>query len=197
MQFRPRRQDRADDYLRGRGANFYEALEWGNLRCRETGVTAPRLLGFCGYQAENFRAVGQSNKTAYIDSEAKQIGHDLMNSPNPESPQNTVGLSLAHGKQEVRCAVRFPLSLPVVLSAGANEIAGLTRNISASGVLFALGEALPVGQDVNFSMRMPRAVLGATQDVLVHCKGRVVRCSSSHNEHLAAATIDDYRFAEH
>jgi hypothetical protein len=85
----------------------------------------------------------------------------------------------------------------VVLSSGSNEIAGLTRNISASGVLFALGEALPVGLDVNFSMRMPRAVLGASQDVLVHCKGRVVRCSSSHNEHLAAATIDDYRFAEH
>ena len=93
--------------------------------------------------------------------------------------------------------MRFPLSLPVLLSAGANEMAGRTRNISASGVLLALDEDLPVGLDVSFSMRMPRAVLGASQDVLVHCKGRVVRCSSSHNEHLAAATIDDYRFAEH
>ena len=120
-----------------------------------------------------------------------------MNLLNPESPLSSGGQSTVHGRQEVRCAVRFPLSLPVVLSAGQNEIAGLTRNISASGVLFALGEDLPVGSNVNFSMRMPRAVLGAPQDVLVHCKGRVVRCSSSHNEHLAAATIDDYRFAEH
>ncbi|MGP8187557.1 MAG: PilZ domain-containing protein [Terracidiphilus sp.] len=92
--------------------------------------------------------------------------------------------------------MRFPLSLPVVLSTGETEIAGLTRNVSASGVLFALDEDLPVGHDVRFSMRMPRAVLGAPHDVLVHCKGRVVRCSSSHNEHLSAATIDDYRFAE-
>jgi len=96
----------------------------------------------------------------------------------------------------VRCAVRFPLSLPVVLSTGESEIAGLTRNISASGVLFALDKALQVGLDVRFSLRMPHAILGAAHDVLVHCKGRVVRCSTSHNEHLAAATIDDYQFAE-
>ena len=120
-----------------------------------------------------------------------------MNALNPETPLPFGAQTAPQGHKEVRCAVRFPLSLPVVLSSGSNEIAGLTRNISASGVLFALGEALPVGLDVNFSMRMPRAVLGASQDVLVHCKGRVVRCSSSHNEHLAAATIDDYRFAEH
>jgi len=120
-----------------------------------------------------------------------------MNSLKPESPSSSGAQAAAHGRQEVRCAVRFPLSLPVVLSTGTNEIAGLTRNISASGVLFALSEALPIGMDVSFSMRMPRAVLAAPQDVLVHCKGRVVRCSTSHNEHLAAATIDDYRFAEH
>jgi hypothetical protein len=119
-----------------------------------------------------------------------------MNSLNPESPLRSDTPVTTKVRQEVRCAVRFPLSLPVVLSAGTNEIAGLTRNISASGVLFALNQDLPVGLDVNFSMRMPRAILGAAQDVLVHCKGRVVRCSSSPNEHLAAATIDDYRFAE-
>ncbi|MGD0156866.1 MAG: PilZ domain-containing protein [Terracidiphilus sp.] len=119
-----------------------------------------------------------------------------MNSLKPESPLPSGTKAPARGHEEVRCAVRFPLSLPVVLSSGGNEIAGLTRNVSASGVLFALDRDLEVGLDVQFSMRMPRAVLGAPQDVLVHCKGRVVRCSTSHNEHLAAATIDDYRFAE-
>jgi hypothetical protein len=119
-----------------------------------------------------------------------------MNFLKPDSPLPTEVPASDHGRQEVRCAVRFPLSLPVVLSAGENEIAGLTRNVSASGVLFALDTDLQVGLDVRFSLRMPRAVLGAPQDVLVHCKGRVVRCSSSHNEHLAAATIDEYRFAE-
>ncbi|MGA2754485.1 MAG: PilZ domain-containing protein [Terracidiphilus sp.] len=119
-----------------------------------------------------------------------------MNALNPETPLPSDVQAPSKGRQEVRCAVRFPLSLPVVLSSGENEIAGLTRNVSASGVLFALEVALPVGLDVRFSMRMPRSVLGSPQDVLVHCTGRVVRCSTSHNEHLAAATIDDYRFAE-
>ncbi|MGA9061617.1 MAG: PilZ domain-containing protein [Terracidiphilus sp.] len=119
-----------------------------------------------------------------------------MNLLKPESPSSADVRVLPNGRQEVRCAVRFPLSLPVVLSTGESEVAGLTRNVSASGVLFALDGDLQVGLDVRFSMRMPRAVLGAPQDVLVHCKGRVVRCSTSHNEHLAAATIDEYRFAE-
>ena len=102
----------------------------------------------------------------------------------------------ANGRQEVRCAVRFPLALPVVLSTGKDEIPALPRNISASGVLFSLDRPLSLGQDVRFSMRMPHAILGTPHDVLVHCTGRVVRCSSSHKEHLAAATIDEYQFAE-
>ena len=123
-----------------------------------------------------------------------------MSPENPDSPLPSGASAPAHGQQEVRCAVRFPLSLPVVLSAGdeePGEIAALTRNVSASGVLFTLDRDLEVGADIRFSMRMPHTVLGSPNDVMVHCKGRVVRCSSSHNEHLAAATIDDYRFAEH
>ena len=121
----------------------------------------------------------------------------MMSSDKPDSP---LPPSAAQGHQEVRCAVRFPLSLPVMLSAGAeeeDEIPASTRNVSASGVLFTLDRDLEVGADIRFSMRMPHTVLGSPNDVMVHCKGRVVRCSSSHNEHLAAATIDDYRFAEH
>jgi hypothetical protein len=119
-----------------------------------------------------------------------------MNPLKPETSTPHTAQASSQKRQEVRCAVRFPLALPVVLSSGEDEIVGSTRNISASGVLFALEKDLPVGSDINFSMRMPRAVLGSPQDVLVQCKGRVVRCSSSHNEHLTAATIDDYRFAE-
>jgi len=111
--------------------------------------------------------------------------------PLPQDPVN------ASGRPEVRCAVRFPLALQVLLSTGENDVEGHTQNISASGVLFALNQALRVGMDVRFSMRMPRETLGSPQDVVVQCKGRVVRCSSSHKEHLAAATIDEYRFAEH
>ena len=98
--------------------------------------------------------------------------------------------------QEVRCAVRFPLALPVVVSAGTAEHTALTRNVSASGVLFEMSSPLKVGEGIHFSLRMPGGVLGTPHDVLVHCTGRVVRCSLSQTLHLAAATIDEYRFAE-
>jgi hypothetical protein len=119
-----------------------------------------------------------------------------MSTSKSESTQFASSPVRANGRPEVRCAVRFPLDLPVVLSTGESDVEAHTRNISASGVLFVLDKAIRVGTDVRFSMRMPRETLGSPQDVVVHCKGRVVRCSSSHNEHLAAATIDEYQFAE-
>jgi len=100
-------------------------------------------------------------------------------------------------RQEVRCAVRFPIALPVVLSGRDGEMTALTRDVSASGVAFELDGKLDVGQEVRFSLRMPSAVLGTPHDVLVHCLGRVVRCCISQSHYLAAATIDEYRFAEH
>ena len=99
-------------------------------------------------------------------------------------------------RQEVRCAERFPLVLPVVLSIGEEELAALTRNVSASGVLFELADPLQAGLDIRFSLRMPGSVLGTPRDILVHCLGRVVRCSISEGQYLAGATIDEYKFAE-
>jgi hypothetical protein len=99
-------------------------------------------------------------------------------------------------RQEVRCAVRFPLSLPVVLSTGSGDVSALTRNVSASGVLFEMDRQLEVGSEIRFSLRMPGQVLGSSHDVLVECLGRVVRCSISNIYYLAAATIDEYRFCE-
>ena len=99
-------------------------------------------------------------------------------------------------RQEVRCAVRFPLTLPVVLSSGKGEHAAVTQNVSASGVLFEIDSHLQTGEEIRFSLRMPGAVLGTPHDVLVHCMGRVVRCSMSQTLYQAAATIDDYQFAE-
>lgn len=98
--------------------------------------------------------------------------------------------------QDVRCAVRFPLALPAVLCSESGEFTAVTRNISASGALFELSERLQPGEQIRFSLRMPREVMNTTKDVLVHCTGRVVRCSLSQNHYLAAATIDNYHFAE-
>ena len=98
--------------------------------------------------------------------------------------------------QEVRCAVRFPLNLPVVISAGNSEFSATTSNVSASGVLFQMNGVLEVGEGIDFSLRMPGPVLGTPNDVLVHCHGRVVRCSMSQSQTQVAATIDEYEFVE-
>jgi len=120
-----------------------------------------------------------------------------MNASNAGLPLQQALHEPGSSRQEVRCAVRFPLALPVLLSSrGAEEFAALTRNVSASGVLFELDRPLPSGLNIRFSLHMPGTVLGTPRDVLVHCLGRVVRCSLSQTQHLAAATIDDYQFAE-
>lgn len=100
------------------------------------------------------------------------------------------------GAQEVRCAVRFPLTLPVVVSNGEREFNAMTRNVSASGVLFEMKSTLRVGEGIQFSLRMPGGILGTPHDVLVDCHGRVVRCSMSQSQSQVAATIDDYQFVE-
>ena len=119
-----------------------------------------------------------------------------MNVFNPGSPIETLAAMPAIARQEVRCAVRFPLTLPVVLLSSEGEFAALTRNVSASGVLLELDRPLPSGLEIRFSLRMPGTVLGTPRDVLVECLGRVVRCSLSQNQYLAGATIDEYQFAE-
>jgi hypothetical protein len=113
-----------------------------------------------------------------------------------ETPVHTYTSDHGLARQEVRCAVRFPLSLPVLLSTGNEEVTARSRNVSANGVLFELDRELPTGMDIHFSLRMPGPVLGTLHDVLVHCLGRVVRCSLSQTQYLAAATIDEYKFAE-
>jgi hypothetical protein len=98
--------------------------------------------------------------------------------------------------QEVRCAVRFPLSLAVMIQTRRRRHMALTRNVSASGVLFEMGTPLRVGERIAFSLRMPGDVLGTPHDVLVDCTGRVVRCSQSQAQTYVAATIDEYQFVE-
>lgn len=123
--------------------------------------------------------------------------HEPANPPKSEFSRLSGAQKAAKGMQEVRCAVRFPLALPALLESGRGEFPAVTRNISASGVLFELGRQLEKGSAIRYSLRMPGAVLGTHHDVLVHCTGRVVRCSLSQKQYLAAATIDEYQFAEH
>jgi hypothetical protein len=120
----------------------------------------------------------------------------IMDALKSAVPLSSARSRLVVPRQEVRCAVRFPIALPVVLSSGKGEIAALTRNVSASGVVFELDRPVLSGLEIRFSLRMPAEVLGTPHDVLVHCQGRVVRCSKNQSNYQAAATIDEYQFAE-
>jgi hypothetical protein len=112
------------------------------------------------------------------------------------TPEQSAQAELSALAQEVRCAVRFPLTLPLLLSTDDAEFTAQSIDVSATGIHFELDRDLPVGLHIRFSLRMPGKVLGTSRDVLVHCVGRVVRCSLGQTQYLAAATIDEYQFAE-
>jgi hypothetical protein len=96
---------------------------------------------------------------------------------------------------ELRAAVRFPLRIPIAVRTEAGDIAAMTVNISANGVLFEVPGQLLVGSIVSFTIPMPAAAMGTPEDVVVNCSGRVVRCNESEKGWQAAAVIDKYYFS--
>ena|SRR5271154_3867907 len=105
--------------------------------------------------------------------------------PNAEHPQSA----------EVRCSVRFPLTLPIRVITEKGEYDATTENISASGVLFRSDEDPGIDSWVQFLLRMPAAIIGAEADVTLHCYGRVVRSYHGQQQFHAAVIIDDYLFS--
>jgi len=102
----------------------------------------------------------------------------------------------AHADTDVRCAVRFPVHLPVQVVTRNGEYEARTENVSASGVLFTAREALEVNSSIELFLRMSAESIGATEDVVVQCVGRVTRCSIDEGGSHVAALIDDYRFGK-
>lgn len=96
---------------------------------------------------------------------------------------------------DLRCAVRFPLHLPVVMHPCANGNDAETQDISAGGVLIHCGVDYPVGSTIEFSISMPAKTLGAEHDVKVECVGRVVRCTPVGNRVAVGAIIDEYHIS--
>ena len=97
--------------------------------------------------------------------------------------------------KESRSSVRFPLKLPItVRTADAREHFAETADISAGGVLFHTRSLLDVGTVIGFRIVLPASVLGTDTDVLVNCKGRVVRSQSEQGKSAVAAVIDEYFF---
>ena len=103
-----------------------------------------------------------------------------------------VPLSNSMGTDPVRASVRFPLHLAVVLSTEDREYRATTEDVSANGVLFVGEELPPVESRVRFRLTMPAAVMGGTEDVVLHCIGRIVRHTEAGGKATAAAVIDEY-----
>jgi hypothetical protein len=94
---------------------------------------------------------------------------------------------------EARTGKRFPLELPIKIQ-GVDQ-AGVTGNMSAAGVYIRGNPALEVGSNVEFEIALPAELTGGSEQVVVQCKGRVVRKDGrAGEEHGVACVIDSYDF---
>lgn len=99
-----------------------------------------------------------------------------------------------HDWPTFRGSVRYPLHLPVTLLADGCQHEALTEDLSASGVLFHLRQALREGQQIDFLLEIPAGTLELSVTAAVHCSGNIVRSYWKNGQPYAAAVIDEYRF---
>lgn len=103
--------------------------------------------------------------------------------------------AMSSGPQsDQRNSFRFPLQLQVTLKTPTGEYHAKTIDISAGGALFLTDACIEVDSSVEFTIEMPKDVLGVDHPVLVKCQGRVVRCSEEAAGRTVAVIIDEYQF---
>jgi hypothetical protein len=95
-------------------------------------------------------------------------------------------------KEAVRTAVRFPLQLALHIQTEDGIVEAVTRNVSSNGLLFVTPNLPQIGSQIEFAMDMPSKLMGTSQDVMIHCIGRIVRHQHAEGESMAAAVIDEY-----
>ncbi len=103
---------------------------------------------------------------------------------------------------EARTGKRFPLHLPIKIHREdtAADTSGTTGNLSAAGVYIRSDAALEVGSPVEFEITLPPEVTGGKDNVVIQCRGRVVRTdepngsAGSGENRGVACVIDSYEF---
>lgn len=103
---------------------------------------------------------------------------------------------------EARTGKRFPLHLPIKIHRedSAAESSGMTGDLSAAGVYIRADAALEVGSPVEFEITLPPEVTGGKENVVIQCRGRVVRTdeptagAASGENRGVACVIDSYEF---
>ena len=104
---------------------------------------------------------------------------------------------------DARTGKRFPLELPIKINkeAESGEHSGVTGNLSAAGVYIRADAALEIGSNVEFEITLPPEVTGAKENVVVQCRGRVVRTdepsAKAGEARGVACVIDSYDFVRH
>src|SRR5437016_7137062 len=84
-----------------------------------------------------------------------------------------IGLAKGGLVSEARTGKRFPLELPIKIH-GLDK-GSITGNMSAAGVYIRGNAALDVGSSVEFEIALPPELTGGNENVIVQCRGRVVR----------------------
>jgi len=94
---------------------------------------------------------------------------------------------------EARTGKRFPLELPIKIH-GVDQ-GSVTGNMSAAGVYIRGNPALDLGSSVEFEIALPPELTGGNENVVVQCKGRVVRKDAGVGDSQGVAcVIDTYDF---
>jgi len=100
---------------------------------------------------------------------------------------------------EARTGKRFPLELPIKIhkESASGDSKGTTGNLSAAGVYIRADASLDIGTPVEFEITLPPDVTGGQENVVIQCKGRVVRADPtgvSADGKGVACVIDSYEF---
>src|SRR6202035_2800278 len=123
----------------------------------------------------------------------------LASFANKEGPSHERGGTVS---EEARTGKRFPLHLPIKLHSdeASGDAKGTTGNLSAAGVYIRADASLEVGSPVEFEITLPPEVTGGKEDVVIQCRGRVVRTDEPHasaesgDSRGVACVIDSYEF---
>src|SRR6476469_1110811 len=104
---------------------------------------------------------------------------------------------------EARTGKRFPRELPIKIHRAdeGGEHSGVTGNLSAAGVYIRADAAMEVGSTVEFEIALPPEMTGAKENVVIQCRGRVVRtdepAGGPTEARGVACVIDSYDFVRH
>jgi hypothetical protein len=101
---------------------------------------------------------------------------------------------------DARTGKRFPLELPIKIhkSDAGGDASGVTGNLSAAGVYIRADQSLEMGSPVEFEITLPPEVTGGQENVVIQCRGRVVRTDENSADASGArgvaCVIDSYEF---